>query len=283
MARFSNFVFTIFQDKVCSEWEPCSSEVKYCVWQWEKCPKSGKVHAQGYIELKKQQRIRHIKKFVLKCDSAHIERRYGTPNEAREYCLKDESRFAPGQEYGTISKGQGERTDIEVFIKEIGTCSDLDMLEKFPGQMARYYKFYEKVKEWRARHESMRFRVMEVMVFFGSAGSGKTRAVYDKHAYEDVYSVTINGREKVWFTGYNGQDVVLLDDYYGNFPLGFFLRFLDGYPLQLDCKGSHTYANFTKVYITSNVSPEIWYKNLFVKHDELKKALFRRFTLVKKF
>lgn len=42
-----------------------------------------------------------------------------------------------------------------------------------------------------------------------------------------------------------------------------FLRILDRYPYKCNIKGSHTMANWTKVYITSNHAVEKWYdKNL---------------------
>jgi hypothetical protein len=40
------------------------------------------------------------------------------------------------------------------------------------------------------------------------------------------------------------------------------LNILDGFPLRINVKASHTYANYTKVIITSNVCPDEWYRSV---------------------
>jgi hypothetical protein len=53
--------------------------------------------------------------------------------------------------------------------------------------------------------------------------------------------------------------VLLIDDFYGWIKYGFLLKVLDIYPLRLAVKGSHAYACWETVYITSNKAPETWY------------------------
>jgi len=83
--------------------------------------------------------------------------------------------------------------------------------------------------------------------------------VFEEHP--DCYFVTPTSTGQLWFDGYDGQDVVIFDDFYGGLPLPYMLRLLDGYPMRLPIKGGHTYAKWTKVYLTSNVPPTEWYQD----------------------
>lgn len=77
-----------------------------------------------------------------------------------------------------------------------------------------------------------------------------------------------------WWDGYEGQPVVVLDDYYAWLPWDTLLRICDRYPLLVETKGGQ--ANFVPktVIITSNTMPHMWYK----EHAPNWKALERRVT-----
>lgn len=60
----------------------------YC--QLERCPSSGRLHWQGYIELLQAVGLKRVKE-VLECDWTHLEPRRGTQVQAIDYCKKSES------------------------------------------------------------------------------------------------------------------------------------------------------------------------------------------------
>lgn len=72
-----------------TEWH---NQVRYICFQVEKCPDTGRLHLQGYIELYRQFRLKGLKT-LLDCNDAHCEPRRGTREEAMEYCKKDDSRL----------------------------------------------------------------------------------------------------------------------------------------------------------------------------------------------
>lgn len=72
-----------------TEWH---NQVRYICFQVEKCPDTGRLHLQGYIELYRQFRLKGLKE-LLDCHDAHCEPRRGTRQEAMEYCKKDDSRL----------------------------------------------------------------------------------------------------------------------------------------------------------------------------------------------
>lgn len=111
--RLRNWCFTSYdweQFKVPDE-EP---DFRYCVYQPEACPTTGKYHYQGYIEFTKAKTFTTVKE-LLGDPSVHLEPRRGTRQQAREYCMKDESRL-PGFktiEFGTWTAGEERaRTDL---------------------------------------------------------------------------------------------------------------------------------------------------------------------------
>lgn len=89
---------------------------------------------------------------------------------------------------------------------------------------------------------------------------GKSRRVLE--AFPDAYIVeTATTQGQVWWDNYEGEDVILFDDFYGGVKHAYLLRLLDGYRMQLPTKGAHTWKGWTKVFITSNKPPQEWYKD----------------------
>ena len=68
---------------------------KYTVYQQERCPHTQRLHYQGYSEFTDNVSWGALKNWLG--NSLHIEARQGTREEARVYCMKEESRV-PGTE-----------------------------------------------------------------------------------------------------------------------------------------------------------------------------------------
>lgn len=97
----------------------------------------------------------------------------------------------------------------------------------------------------------------QVHVLWGITGTGKTRFVHDQIQDSTFWSPG----DYQWFDGYIGQSIVLFDDYRGEYPLQLLLKLLDRYPMSVPVKGSFTSWCPKKIYITSNVDPDWWYKD----------------------
>jgi hypothetical protein len=76
-----------------------------------------------------------------------------------------------------------------------------------------------------------------------------------------------------WFDGYEGQRIVIIDDFRGEYPLPLLLQLLDRYPMQVPVKGGFSQWCPRKVYITSNIRPWLWYTD---SPTESRDALMRR-------
>jgi len=81
------------------KWDAIS---RYHVFQLERCPKTKKLHYQGYLQLKRQQRFSAIKKID---GTMHIEEQLARWNaESAEYCKKTETWVAGPWESGVMKR-----------------------------------------------------------------------------------------------------------------------------------------------------------------------------------
>lgn len=129
------------------------------------------------------------------------------------------------------------------------------------------------------RHEEMKrnpppaIRDVEVILYWGASGTGKTAAIMDEHP--DIYRVY---RDSLSFEDYSGDvKTILFDEFVGGIRYDIFFGLLDVYRLRVNVKYGHAYAAWNKVYITSNKHYSEWYPNL---NEQQKIALSRRISKV---
>lgn len=152
---------------------------------------SGTPHLQGYVELPLRLRLTQLKRLLG--DRAHVERRRGTAQQARDYCTKDGS----VTEQGSISTPKpGKRTDLDRALDDIRAgCSVQDLWTDHTGAMVRYSRglieaharLAPKVVSGAYTLESFRVRLPAFdgrsLLAIGASGIGKTQlalATYPK-------------------------------------------------------------------------------------------------------
>lgn len=266
-----NYCFTIFDCEKYLKQKPAvfPDEIKYLIFQKEKCPTSGKEHFQGYVELTKPSRLGLVKK-LFNCEWIHLEKRKGTQDQAITYCKKSETKVDGPWEFGSPGK-QGQRTDLDC-LKNLEFMKISDFVLEYLPIALKYPNGLRLIKQSFDIATSNRQRDISVTTIIGKPGSGKTKYVYDNHS--DIYKLNTNTNGTLWFDGYEGQDVLLIDDFKGWLKYTELLTILDRYPYRCQLKGSFTYAKWTKVFITSNYEIDTWYQS-----DAIDKgALNRRIT-----
>lgn len=78
-----------------------------------------------------------------------------------------------------------------------------------------------------------------------------------------------------WWCGYQGQEHVIIDEFRGGIDISHMLRWLDRYPVCVETKGGSVPLCATKFWITSNLEPKEWYKEI---DEATLLALERRLT-----
>ncbi len=251
--------------------------VRYCVFQEEKGEDETRgqntVHYQGYVELKNAQRFAAMHLLIPR---AHWEKRRGTRDQARDYCMKEETRQAGPWECGEFKSQQGTRTDLlDAIATAQETWSIADVAEQHPETFVKYnrglsdYIFHVRPARSIANPPS-------VHLYFGPTGTGKTKKAYEADA--NLYS---KDPSSMWFDGYHGQNTLLLDDYSGaasKMSLNTMLQLLDRYPVQVPIKGGYAKMTARHIVITTNLHPSVWFN--YSRREEQYKALQRRFTQI---
>lgn len=251
-------------------WGPHCS---YLVFQ-EELGENGTKHYQGYAEFKNRVRPAGL----TKCFKPHWEKRKGTRQQARDYCMKEDTRVAGPWEHGewTGKSGeQGKRTDlIEVAqaIKE--RKSHRQIFEEYPASTLRYTG---NIRKLQTLYRPPPPEDLKVVLFYGLPGTGKTRYFWE--SFPEGWSVPVS--KDVWFDGYDGEKEVIIDDFAGGIGLSQFLQILDRYCPQVQVKGGFTWFRPERIYVTSNVHPWAWYD--YSKRASSYEALKRRFTAVFEF
>jgi hypothetical protein len=78
--------------------------------------------------------------------------------------------------------------------------------------------------------------------------------------------------DRPWWDGYDGQEVIVIDEFYGWLKRDFMYRLIDRYPMMLEVKGGAVPMQAKHVIFTSNKHPKEWYPRVGLG------ALVRRFS-----
>lgn len=258
-----NWAFTDFKFLNWSSiYKEYTDVIRYVVWGKEICPTTGTPHYQGWIQLVNKRRMRPLLKMIGSKD-LYIRPCYAPEFNNDKYCAKDGDFKSHGK---FIS--QGYRTDLEAVKNKIDNGATMKEVADENFQMfLQYGRGLAKYKEMVDKECAKEFRQVETHVLYGHTAVGKTRTAMEKATYK------IEGNALKWWDGYENDKTILIDEFSNQIPITELLNLLDGYQLRLPIKGGHTYARWTKVFITTNVSIDDWYPNARPMHRE---ALLRR-------
>jgi hypothetical protein len=209
-------------------------------------------HLQIYLEVVNPISIATLAKKYF--PRAHIEPRYGTQKQAREYCCKEHY-----HEYGLLTQ-QGKRTDL-LTAKHLleNNISIREALESEMITSLSTLTAYEKLSKYYVVHRT-RPRVFWI---YGPGGSGKTDKAYSL-AGPDVFKLDLI--KEGWIDGYDRHKAIIIDDLDITSDdkklFGTLLSLLDKNPLKMNVKGSSASIAAEIIIITSQKAPwHIWYSS----------------------
>lgn len=264
---------------------------------WCMCDEEGDecetLHTHIFIYRNSAFTARQISSMFPKC---HRDKCYGTAAENRAYVLKDGDKFnkaADGTydytdktggrhigknfsetffEFGECpSEHQGKSTAAELIVDLIRDgYGNRQIVEMVPAAFKELDRIERTRSMFRDADFASTWRDLEVTYIFGKSGAGKTRSVMDKYGYINCYRVT---DYKHPFDTYDGQPVIIFEEFRGGLKHGDMLNYLDGYPLLLPCRYFNRQACYTKVFIITNIPPTEQYRNI---DSESQAAFFRR-------
>nr|AIR91926.1 Replicase-associated protein [Melon chlorotic mosaic alphasatellite] len=111
-----NWCFTLFS-YVLPLFSSLPEWAEYLVFQEEQCSSTGRKHIQGFVTLKRSQRLSFLKKKLG--DGVHLEIAKGSASSNRDYCTKDDTRASGPWEFGVLAEqGSRKRKTMESFQED---------------------------------------------------------------------------------------------------------------------------------------------------------------------
>lgn len=186
---------------------------------------------------------------------------------ANDYVHKDDTAVAGTRfELGIKPLIRNSKTDWE----RVWTLAQRGLYSEIPAHVRIVN--YRSLKQITLDHSTPQPMERFCKVFWGPTATGKSRTAWDQAGLQAYVK---NPRTKFW-DGYQGEKNVIIDEFRGAIDISHLLCWTDRYPLRLETKGSGCVANFTNLWITSNLHPREWYPQL---DQSTVDALMRRLTI----
>ena len=188
----------------------------------------------------------------------HFEPTKGNKNQADDYINKRGKFEEKGEtiEYicyhGEIKGAQGKRSDLMSLFNMIQDgFTPTDILRENPNA----YKYKGVLKEMyylKRSDETPIVRDVKVYWHTGASGSGKSYdrvSLIETHGEENIYYLTSFNAGA--FDNYNGQPILWIEDYRGEFRFQELLRYLDVYKAEVPARYSNAKALWSESYNVS--------------------------------
>lgn len=179
-----NYCFTLFgnSDKLDQMKDGLPEDLTYLIWQVEKCPETGRIHRQGYVQFARK--CRGIKKLQDLIGPCNVSVARGSLEQNRAYCTKEASRTEGPWEVGT-PKTAGQRSDLASFRDAIKSGkSEKRLLEDHPNEFFKYYRSIPYIRSLTREVMPPKYKLTDynhepvdlsiAWLFVGKSGMGKT-------------------------------------------------------------------------------------------------------------
>lgn len=253
------------------------SKMVYLVYQVERAS-TGQIHIQGFVSLVKKLSLAGVKK-VIGDATVHVEKAHGRPDQAAAYCKKADSRVAGPWEWGVEPDARGKKSATALAIEAVQAGKPLcEVAVENPVAWVRSHRGLTSLAAALSKPKDV-WRPVTTTVLWGQTRVGKTRRAMESTCVDGRHPYQMPLSSGFWFDGYDGEDTLVIDDFYGQIKFSDMLRILDGHYVQVPIKGGFTWAKWTKVFITSNSHPDEWWKG---SRDQIPaasmEAMYNRFT-----
>lgn len=195
---------------------------------------NGTPHLQGAVILGGQKTFSVVKTW-LGFRRAHLETMGGKPEDSKLYCSKEDSHPF---EYG-IMPAPGKRSDLADAVDAVKAGTTMREMTELHG--VAVVKFFRGLTVLRSLRSAPRDPSTPPSIYwlYGKTGTGKTKCAWEFGVtYGGPSCIWISSGGLKWFDGYDGQPVVIFDDFRSKgVAFSFLLRICDRYPISVEFKG----------------------------------------------
>lgn len=244
-------------------------------------------HFQIFVQLKNKKRLGWLKK-QLRADWQHIhlEKRKGTAAQAWDYCAgtgkhKDKpGQLGPAFVLGSYPTPERARTDLSTAVEAISAAPTMETIRSMIAERPNLLRVLPHMRTFAEMSRPARSQRTWIIWLHGPAGSGKDffAQTYSKVVmpYSDVY-VKSNSK---WWDGYDGEEVILWDNFDpACVSYDFICKLGDTKKIKVEVKGLSVNVVAKLVFITTVWNPKDYFamakKNKGATPDELeRRAVF---------
>ncbi|AEN03315.1 rep protein [Porcine circovirus 2] len=223
-------------------------------------------HLQGFANFVKKQTFNKVKWYLgARC---HIEKAKGTDQQNKEYCSKEGNLL---MECGA-PRSQGQRSDLSTAVSTLLESGSLvTVAEQHPVTFVRNFRGLAELLKVSGKMQTGVWQTT-VLVIVAPPGGGKSKCASNFADPETSYSTPHRNK---WWDPSHGEEVVVIDDFYGWLAWADPLRLSDRYSLSVETKKRNLPCLARSILITSNQTPLESYSSTAVPAPG---ALYRRIT-----
>jgi hypothetical protein len=264
-------------------------KITYMIFALER-GESGTQHLQGYLQLSTRKKSLTMRNH-FRALKGWVAAAKGSVEANVKYISK--APLAGPWVIGAADAEQGgTRTDLNECVEDMKKGLTFKSLVcKHPKVAIKYFGNMQKMSTF--MDDRVRDYMTELYIYTGIPGSGKSHKAMaegtqwlQEHGFnENVYflSVPQKGQPLFW-PGYNGQKVVVINDFYGEgINIDYFKNLIDKYPFTVNIKNSEAQFLARRVYVTSNAGWKTWWSSSLLSNKNNEKAIQRRITHAEEF
>lgn len=282
--RAKRWCFTSFEENAPRFNERSMQALHY---QQEISPQTGKKHWQGWVVFHDKIRLDPVKT-EFGSNTIHLEIMKGSIRSNIAYCSKKTTKVHDKieREDGTVIEADtdfetavpgtekffGEKPEEEATMRYAAAKQDVKLyvaggmtkkqliLDNFALMVQNRGNIVSLINDLAEPDEF--HRPMCNILFWGEPGTGKTRWVAQNFKKSEVYFKPPAESGGDWWDGYEGQKVVVWDDFYGGHKFSNMLNWMDGYYRQVQRKGGTVNLKNHINIFTSNKPIEDWWPQM---------------------
>jgi len=233
---------------------------------------SGTPHLQGYLSLKKRQRLTALKKVFG--TNIHFENARGSAEQNYKYCTKDGDFI----EVGTLPTTH--KDSLAALTQAIENGAPISEVAAMDGPT--YVRNYRGLANYASLQveDYTHFETRGIWLY-GPPGVGKS---HHARQFADAVGGLYIKQQNKWFDGYNGEDVILLDDLDTPMLSHHLKIWADKYACNGEIKGGTVKLRHKYFIVTSNYMPiDLWPcgPDDPITNKSLLDAIMRRFVQIR--
>lgn len=161
-----------------------------------------------------------------------------------------------------ISVKEKHKNEKEKLLEDIKAGkSNIEIIEENPTFAFRIREIDTIRNNYQMEKNSKSFRSIRTYFLFGETATGKTSFVYNNFSTKDIFRIyNYHNLNSLW-DGYNGEKVVLMDEFKGQIPIELMLILTDKFPITggLSRRYNNAIPNFEYLFVATNSKYEDMY------------------------